>query len=125
MNLIEALKSGKPFRRSNRNGYLSVGSLQSFLYNVAEEVFYDYVTADDWVIKQEPREWTVMVSPDGGLISVAADQKHAFNWSKIRVREILEDDEPKGGDILFKESRNHDYSCGNLIFKTALGKEEK
>ena len=73
MNLIEALKTGKPIRRKGRSTW-SKGGVG---WHNGPNAYFDpefYLTdvgadradilADDWEVKPEPREWTICDASD-------------------------------------------------------------
>jgi hypothetical protein len=90
MNLIEAIKSGKPYRAVGSQEYFSP---ECTYYSISKQSLLD-----EYEIKQEPREWNVHVSEDGAAIFndqalhvVLMSQSYGIkNVKEIKVREIIE-----------------------------------
>jgi hypothetical protein len=89
MNLIEAIKSGKPFRIKGSSYDWNVPEVK--MIGMSKEA-----ALAEYEINLEPREWDVYVSADGNNV-MNADAVAFFrtnyeikNVRKIRVREIIE-----------------------------------
>ncbi len=90
MTLQEALRSGKPFRKK---GTLEWKTLNCRLcYSINE------VLADDWEVKQEPREKWIILTTQGAFLGICDSEKAARdqsgNWyypecEIIRMREVV------------------------------------
>ena len=92
MTIQEAIKSGKPFRRKDDAEYLSWSGFGSATHL---SLSIESIIADDWEIKQEPREM-YLAKGKGGLlqswyeldIGRLADLKPGIDF--IKVREVIE-----------------------------------
>lgn len=107
MNIIEAAKSGKPFRR--RCWHESTGSIElmghprfslpsdkipSTIAARFANFTMDDIVADDWEVKREPREWEMYLNEANGTIFMRARywelQSVENPVKRIKVREVLE-----------------------------------
>jgi len=94
VTIIEAIKSGKPFKRGRWPD-------DSWLYAEGKAVFYlkddkhayfsdpNDFTASDYEIKQEPREWEVW-EYDNTISSLPWVIASSHQGQKIKVREVIE-----------------------------------
>lgn len=97
MNYLEAIKSGKPYRRkgwSDRDWFVSRASFEGYIM----KVLVSDALAEDWEIKEEPREW-ILAKCDGKWQVAEKSESHfgvlRYTGSRppqewVRVKEILE-----------------------------------
>lgn len=89
MNYLDAIRSGKPYRRMVESKWRPVFDLNSNFCTTVNETF-GYVFSEDFEVKQEPREWWLV---DTGSANMLAYEKQpdliSNSWRLIRVREVL------------------------------------
>lgn len=86
MTIQEAIKTGKPFRRTGNEYWHHSAPLASFV-----EVD---IIAEDWEVKREPREFTVYKQGDNWMVTDmvgAIEYRGERPTNFIRVREVLDE----------------------------------
>lgn len=100
MNYLEAIRSGKPYRR--RIWDRGVYYVQTQGLMDVEHVKTCDVLAEDWEVKEEPREWWIAElwpyhRDSNGVVRITRDkacvQQNPEGW--VRVREVLDSPEAK------------------------------
>lgn len=92
--LIEALKSGRRFRRDSTCFWFEAGDWSTD----ARGIHFDItdVLFDGWIIEQpknKPREWSVLLNSSGIIKSLWCNYETTEAGNKvIKVREVLEEE---------------------------------
>lgn len=110
MNYLEAIRSGKPLRRKSKETWgkrpsCSVGMGSTYLVPagtwITREILLDCVSiedivADDWEVKQEPREWMIYTMQGIWFVSQSPPGFEMTNFhgtvlpqEVVHVREVL------------------------------------
>lgn len=102
MNLLEAIKSGKPFKRPAHAEYLvatETNGLQwmGLVLEDAVSLSTAALLAEDWELKPEPREYWIVLHPSGSPYvaeECLLDAEHSLedigNGIIIHVKEVEE-----------------------------------
>lgn len=92
MNYLEAIKSGKPYRRKE---WVSLKWHPSFdlgnnMLTTISMPLEDLI-ADDWEVKKEPQEWWAINTGEGYYRLYDSQPSMMSNtWKMFKVREVLE-----------------------------------
>lgn len=95
MNICEAAKSGKKFRRKSwgpeswlckfdGNGFYGFQNYDRY------EPMDDDLTADDWEIERTPREWTLYQDSHGIAAWMDSETPQLKPGERVKVKEIME-----------------------------------
>ena len=94
--LIEALKSGRRFRRDSTCFWFEVSDWSTDARGIHFDV--SDILSNEWIIeepKKKPREWDILLNTESGNIlpfSLAKSLNIAIAYEQIKVREVLEEE---------------------------------
>jgi hypothetical protein len=91
MTLVEAIESGKPFKRKYKNQwlYVSGGDIFHEAEHAGARLSATCICADDWELKPiKPREWWLRWG--GHLVEVLLTEPRHEGYQIVHVREVIE-----------------------------------